>query len=189
MTNTVKKSGAPRQLESHIQALREKGKKTRDYVELAVRGSAQPLTTFEVANLVHQLSERKLDLVYVKKVLTDLVNEGVLQSRIETSEERTIRAGGKSVRGAMARLYWYGSKSTKRTDRVVVRGVMLTDDGADYTTWKNRNKDAGLLGRKKVQTGTLESIIDDLISNHVADLQARVADLENKLTGIKKALS
>lgn len=191
MTKT-KKGETPKQLAPHIEALRARGKQTRDLVELAVRGSLEPLTTFEVANLVHQLGERKYDLTYIKRVLEELAAEGVISSRIETEDERLLRAGGKSVRGAMAKLYWSGGKHVKRTTRVLVSGVKLDNDATQYTTWRHDGKPrkkAGLVARPKMQTGTLEGIVESMILEHVNKLQARVEELEKMLTAMKKAIN
>lgn len=193
MTKT-KKGETPKQLAPHIEALRAQGKQTRDLVELAVRGSLEPLTTFEVANLVHQLGERKYDLTYIKRVLEELAAEGVISSRMETEDERLLRAGGKSVRGAMAKLYWSGGKHVKRATRVLVSGVELNNEVTQYTTWRRSvertsKKTSGLVAKPKMQTGTLESIIESMILEHVGALQARVDDLENKLTAMKKAIN
>ena len=128
----------PVQLEPFIEARRARGKSTRDIVRFIVDATDVPLTALEVTNLAAQLNERVYDYNYITKILRELIADGLAISRIETNQERSIRANGRLVKGHNAALF-LGTSTGRivvptRTIGIAVPGVALgqRSDGIAY---------------------------------------------------------
>ncbi len=98
-------------------------------------GLEQPLTAREVRELAVQngLADgyKSFDGSLVRALLTELVNSGHVVTRVETLEERELRAGGRPASGLPAAVYAARLPGVHtppaRTERVVVPGVFLAN--------------------------------------------------------------
>ena len=89
----------------------------------------QPLSVLEVAELASREAGRAYDATYIRISLNQLVDDGKVSHRKETSNERTIRENGKPCRGLSASLYWAPAGPVPpRTVAEAVPGMTLRGD-------------------------------------------------------------
>lgn len=159
---------------------KEIGEQTRSNVLKVVSGSKQPLIVREVTYLYAEKFGRKFDESYIRTVLLNLVDEGLLHSRYETFDEAITRNNGKSIRGSHSALYFFapGNRHVMRT-MASIDGVKLTGKSKSKSKKSTHAKKStpARLATSKVQTGTLESM-----------LRERAIDLESELEAIYRLL-
>jgi hypothetical protein len=181
----------PVQLEPFIEARRARGKTTRDIVRFIVDATDVPLTALEVTNLAAQLNERVYDYNYITKILRELMADGLAISRIETNQERNIRANGRLVKGHNAALF-IGTSTGRvavptRTVGIAVPGVALgqRSDGIAYrythktkagkkTRASTRVLVSGLPSKPKAMTGDVAELLEQLIATRTEKLQSKL---------------
>lgn len=197
----------PAQLLPFFEERAAKAEDFRSTLELILLDASQPMTALETREAYVQLTGHEVDRNYVWQVLNDMTNAERITSRLETSDERKVRANGKVPRGSVATLFWAGTgKSPKRTEAVIVPGVMLGSGvkyngrfigkgGSGKKTAGRRiyspvvPKTSGLPKAKKAQTASIEAAIEALVFERTRELQAKLSRLEAKLYQIKKLSS
>ena len=158
----------------------------------------QPLTAAEVQAAIRKMTGHVYDISYTGTALSEAVRYGTVLCRLETMDERVMRAGGRTPRGSAARLYWLAAKGEipARTEAVVVDGIKLDTSGVSGA-WAKRNAKKRVAKRKpyvapkakakaSVPVNDANAILDAIIGQRVAALTAEIADLRDKLNAIAK---
>lgn len=157
----------------------------QDNIQLTLLESTQPLSVLEIQTSIGTLTGRNVDNVSVRNALQRLQDAGLVSKRTETVEERLIRSAGRAPKGYQASLYWAKGKTVPaRTVTEVVPGVKL-EIGGRRPGRTNKVKTAA-----KSQTADLqiERLIEIIVQERTAKLQARVAELEDRLAKIKRLI-
>ena len=167
-----------RLIELNKQRLENK-KTLLDLIELALVESNQPLTASELSHKLAQELQRDFDSNVVRVMLKELVSQGRVSTRVETSSERSTRAGGGRVRALHAMLFWApAGEVPERTVTEAVPGVTLSD---------RSGRPVGAKVKKKTveEVPASNEVIDLLIERIVAE---RTADLTRRLEAAEAAL-
>jgi len=148
----------------------------------AIEKTGQPLTVNEVRVLNKKLTGRLVDQSAIRARLARMVQTGLLVTRPETDEERILRGGGQTARGTAGMYFVAASRpKARRTVEIAVDGHRF--DHASSRRLHRPLKNAGLPRAKKVQTGS----VDEIIARQIAELQARIDELQKLQTGIKNS--
>lgn len=99
-------------------ARKEKAERKNRIAEFTQNEAKEPLVAEEVA------AESGYNISTIRKDLNELVAEGVLFARTETTEERQMRFGGETAWARRSMLYWKSEPVPERKTRVVVPGVV-----------------------------------------------------------------
>jgi len=201
---------APRKLNSALRRRVDQLSQThvalRDIIEHAVLSFDQPLSVAEVTAYVNEQLGEKYDKSTIRISLKELVSSGRLISRIETLNERTIRAGGRPANSRQAALYFDGQADEvpARTVLEAVPGVTLQRPGRrgsgslrKPTVRQARSKVAGKPGRvTKTQAreiveptgtdmGAVEFLIEKLVAARTEELQAELSEARARLVELE----
>lgn len=170
-------------IERNIQMFSE----LKTLVSLVLESHTEPLSAREVHVAVQTLADRKIDNVSVRNALRRLEKDGLVASRVETAKERAIRYGGAGARqtSGPARLFAFGKTVPTRTQVEVIPGERLKAGGRP-TGRKNKVRPARVAKVKTVQSFQVQDVIEALVQERTSKLQARVAELEDRLARIKK---
>lgn len=161
---------------------KEIGEQTRSNVLKILSGVKQPLMVREITYLYAEEFGRKFDETYIRTILLNLVDDGLLHSRYETSDEAITRNNGRAVRGSHSALYFFvpANRHVIRTaasiDGRKLTGANKSKKSKSKRAKKSKSTPARLV-TSKVQTGTLESM-----------LRERAAELESELEAIYRLL-
>lgn len=116
-----------------------------EFIELTLIESEQPLTIIELATKISNDLGRHYDPNTVRLLVKELRDAKKVSARIESTDERRIRANGKKVRNLVATLWWApAGEVPRRTVTEAVPGVILTDES----------------GRKRGSTGARKNLKD-----------------------------
>lgn len=156
----------------------EKGKSTRNAVHAALRSSDQPLIALEVKQKLaaHNIL---LDTSYVRAILMQLSEDGLIRSRTETSAERVIRMNGrKENRGKHlnVRYFWAGAgRFPARTDATEFPAT---------SQYRNTKKSFRPAKQVKIQTGSTLAptrAMAPTMLDRIARLEKQVAEIKSLL--------
>ena len=191
----------PTQLQPFIEARRMIGSSVRQGVKMVLDDAKQPLTVLEINRSTEQLLERHVDPSHIRLVLQELQTSGLVSTRVETVEERLLRANGKASRGYLATFYWTHSKRVPaRTVTEAIPGVSLEYQSKIARRAggkvgrpkgsKNKSKiSSGLVVTSNNATVEVSALIDEIVRLRTLELQAQISILETKLTAIKNTLA
>lgn len=180
-----------------------------EYVELVLTELDQPVTTYELSVKLSNDLGKKYDPNSVRLLLKDLLLMKKVAYRVESSDERRVRADGKKVRNLVATLWWapFGEVPA-RTVCEVVPGVILTDESGkkpgSIVKHKNITKkifldrenaeavasdtpsslDAGSLSGNTV----VSYLVDRLVEERSAGLRQELEDTKAELEALKKII-
>lgn len=120
----AKKIHSPLQL-AH-QARHAQGEALVRVVINVLADSSQPLTADEVAAAVSQATGHEYHFTHIRQIINACVKSGKISRRLETPEERSIRAGGKAY-AKQAALHWAPGieRVPARTVREAVPGFIF----------------------------------------------------------------
>jgi hypothetical protein len=169
-----------------VKARRAQGKLNEKMILDIVKSTKQPLSLLEIATEFMRRRDSKAASpthfsTYIKSVLSMYESQGLIVSRLETADERKIRANGHVPRGHVATLYMLASNGkARRTVTEALTGIKLKDTGytgeslGTYKYKKNKSK------KKKTQARSASTKQTD-----IEILQARIRELEAKLLAIQ----
>lgn len=163
-------------------------------IEVLLSEVTQPLSIIEIGEGLVRLTDRRVDKAYVRKVVYELVAEGKVSRRLETQEERNLRAGGKAPRGYCATLFSIGHKVPTRVEVQALEGVILDSSGKYGHQGRRRKKNfrpaskavrpvtvqrPGLVETPNALTDVIVKLIKDVINQ--GDFDQRIQRLEDTL--------
>lgn len=168
----------------------------------ALAKHTQPLTAAEVQAAIRKMTGHVYDISYTGTALSEAVRYGTVVCRLETMDERVMRAGGRTPRGSLARMYWLAAKGEipARTEAVAVDGIKLDTSGVSGAWAKRNAKPKKRVAKRKpyvapkakakasasAPVNDANAILDAIIGQRVAALTAEIADLRDKLNAIAK---
>lgn len=167
-------------------------------VHAVLASTNQPLSNGEIRVRCESTFGIKLDANHVQILLDKLVNDDKVFWRVETFDERVIRAGGvlTNTKGHLARLYAATTPVPART--TVLHDVVLGDSqvSGDKTPAraKTRKRKSARKRRHAQRAAQAQVKVPDLAASVAAvfnerdELVARVRVLEKKLAGIRDLL-
>jgi hypothetical protein len=170
----------------------------REEIQNILKKQSQPLTIVEIMTLVAQQTGRKVDKMTMHAHVKELVKEGNLISRVETPQERTLRANNRVTSGPLATLYITPRNWSKtvpaRTVAEAIPGVVLASvDDRRYrkSKAKKRGRPAGSKNKIKPEArGTdLNDIIAKLVQAHQSSVSQELEETREKLELTRKTLS
>lgn len=154
-----------------------------DIIELALAESEQPLTVNEIAGKLSQELKKEFDPNSLRLLLKELVADNRVSTRVETSKERSVRAGGGKVRALHAMLYWApAGEIPERTVTEVVSGVKLNDRSGRIPGTKIKKKSDDLPANNEV----IDLLIERIVTERTADLARRLEAAEDALARIRQ---
>ena len=170
-------------IEKKIQMFNE----LKSFVRTVLYSHQEPLSVLEIHVATEALAGRKINEISVRNALARLEAAGTITSRTETMHERLLRLNGKRNTSVQARLYAAGETVPDRTQAVVIEGVQLKSGGRRPGS-KNKKKTVIVKssGKKNLDYLTKKDLLDALVEARVKELQARVAELEDRLSKIKQ---
>jgi hypothetical protein len=172
------------------------GKGFNDIVYLAIDSSSQPLTAKELGVMLSREFGRDYNDSYIRLALNELTHEGKVFSRVETHDERSIRAGGQKVRAMAATLYSAVNPVPTRTLTEAVPGVRLNDESG--IPWSKTKKPISRPRQRDVVEFTettpavsagmeTNEMIDYLIGKIVAEKTAEIQkELDSAIAELKR---
>lgn len=154
-----------------------------DLIVLALAESDQPLTVNEITEKLSQELKKEFDPNSLRVLLKELVAQDRVSTRVETSAERTVRAGGGKVRALHAMLYWApAGEVPKRTVTEVVSGITLNDKSGRIPGTKIKKKSEDLPANNDV----IDLLIERIVAERTADLTRRLEAAEDALARIQQ---
>jgi hypothetical protein len=92
-----------------------------------MQNQTQPLSVTEITEMTDQKLGHRYHDSHVRIALNELVERGKLFTRDETSNERSLRAGGQKIRNIRAALYSTQNPVQARIEAEAVPGIFLSD--------------------------------------------------------------
>lgn len=170
----------------------------REQIQNILKKQAQPLTIPEIIELVARETGRKADKMTMYAHVKELIKEGNLISRVETLEERTLRAKNKVVTGKLATLYFtprtWSRTVPNRTVAEAVPGVVLSsvdDRQKRKPRAKKRGRPVGSKNKVKTETRTenLHDLVAQIVQAHQTSVSQELEETREKLELTRKTLS
>lgn len=190
-TTPVRRS-LPAKLRVHIDKLKKDHMLLADLISLVLEESSQPLTVTEITKLIEIKLEKKLDSNQVRVYLQELEKAGRVSNRIESTEERTIRANGVKVRALHAHLWWAPAGPVpQRTVTEAVPGIILLDTAgrkAGVKNKKNRAEDNLVTPESLSNTPVIDYLIDKIVNERTAAMREELDKTKEELEHLRKKL-
>ena len=158
------------------------GKKSHDTVLAALQDSDQPLTATEVHA---KLAARGMhfDDSYVRLMLRNLVKQNAVSTRLETPQERKIRVNSGDMRGAHLEAHYYWAPAGKVPRRTTPTDLPFGQTTRRKRKYKTAAKKTTTTAKRDDVTARVEALSSEL------SLLKRIAELENQLASVRKALN
>ena len=167
-----------------------------EYIELVLIESDQPLTVIELAAKVSQDLGKRYDPNTIRLLVKELKEAGKVSFRIESVDERRVRANGKKVRNLVATLWWApAGEVPQRTVTEAVPGVVLTDESGRKQGTPNsklkkifpKTKDAPET-TIPVANPVVDYLVEKLVRERTVAIQEELAQTKAELEDLKKLI-
>lgn len=179
-----------RKMNPKFEAIVERRRDVRDVVEQSITivldETKKPMTIAEVTAAVELLTGRHVDPAWLRTVIYKMVKSGLVSRRVETDDERLLRAGGRKARGYNAMLYFAGDKVPARDKTTVVDGVPVLDSSGVYGSGRKAGWKVEI-AKARPAKNTPKSVTDETpglveicqtLTDEIRSLKARVEALE-----------
>ena len=175
----------PEKLRSHIEQLQKDHALLLELIALILEESNQPLTVTEITRLIEIKLDKTIDSNSVRIYLQQLLATNRVSCRTESTQERSVRAGGAKVRALHAKLWWAPcGEVPERTITEAVPGIILSDKSGRQPGSKNKNN-VELVEVPSPVDISKNPVIDYLIEKIVAE---RTSSLQEELAATKSEL-
>lgn len=173
-TSPVRSRHLPQKLREIVERRTEEHNTLVDLMLLLLEESTQPMTVVEIAALIEQKLGKRVDSNLARIYLQQLEKQGKVSRRVETSDERKIRANGSKVRALHAQLWWApAGEVPARTITEAVPGIILTDESGRKagTPNKKKQKDEEVLVDNTMPSSSTSTnpVIDYLVNKLVEE--------------------
>jgi len=177
-TTPVRSRHLPEKLREIVEKRSEEHETLVDLLSLMLEESTQPLTALEVGILIEQKLGKKVDVNLARIYLQQLEKLNRVSHRVETTEERTIRANGQKVRALHAQLWWAPpGEVPARTVTEAVPGVVLIDTSGRKRGVGNKKKPVvELVDVDPKVSVSANPVIDYLVNKLVQERTQSIAD-------------
>lgn len=182
----------PEKLRRIVDARTEDHKTLLDLVNLYLQEATQPLTAIEVAALIQQKLGRKTDPNIARLYLQQLEKQGLVSHRVETSQERKVRANSQKVRALHAQLWWApAGEVPERTITEAVPGIILSDKSGRQPGKKNKNVESIEIVEASIPTSqnpVIDYLVNKLVEERTRSIQDELAATKEELNHLRKKL-
>jgi hypothetical protein len=170
----------------------------REEIQNILKKQSQPLTIPEIKALVSKETGRNVDKMTMYTHVKELINEGNLISRVETVEERVLRAKNRVTTGKFATLYitprTWSQDVPARTVAEAVPGVVLSstsDRRPRKPKAKKRGRPIGSKNKTKTEakTDNLHDLVAQVVKAHQTSISQELEETKGKLELVTKTLS
>lgn len=148
----------------------------------------QPMSVTEISEVLRQDYGLAQEQSILRKNLYALVSAGKVSRRVETEQERVLRAGGRSPRGYNAMLYTIGRHVPARVATQIIDGYVLDADGNFASSRYNsqrRYKAAAAKTKKKYKVKARPAIAVKPVTDNTPGLVARFKALTDEIRDLK----
>ena len=167
-----------------------------EFIELVLTESNQPLTITELTTKISQDLDKKYDPNSIRLLVKELQEQGKVSCRIESTDERRIRANGKKVRNLVATLWWApAGEVPQRTVTEAVPGVVLTDEsGRKQGTPNSKLKKIFPKAKDAPETimpaanPIVDYLVEKLVRERTVAIQEELAQTKAELEDLKKLI-
>ena len=167
-----------------------------EFIELVLTESNQPLTITELTTKISQDLDKKYDPNSIRLLVKELHEQGKVSCRIESTDERRIRANGKKVRNLVATLWWApAGEVPQRTVTEAVPGVVLTDEsGRKQGTPNSKLKKIFPKAKDAPETimpaanPIVDYLVEKLVRERTVAIQEELAQTKAELEDLKKLI-
>lgn len=187
----------PAQLVPHLEKKIQVGRETRDLVEMILLDSTQPMTVIEIREKMKQLG-RRYDQAYIRMIVNELVAAGKISGRMETQNERFVRANHRAPRGNPGMLYFApAGEVPARTEVSVVDGLILDSENRHAggrrkklkKLKKQRQAPVLIDSADRIDAGSISNLIEILVQERTEELRAKLKAAETTIAQIRKLIS
>jgi len=182
----------PEKLRSHIEQLQKDHELLLDLVALILEESEQPLTVVEITRLIEIKLNKTIDSNSVRVYLQKLGDANRVSCRIETSQERSIRAAGSKVRALHATLWWApAGEVPERTITEAVPGIILSDKSGRQPGSKNKKSVelVEVVSEEQISKNpVIDYLIDKIVSERTSSLQEELAATKSELERLQRKI-
>lgn len=182
----------PEKLRSHIEQLQKDHELLLDLVALILEESEQPLTVIEITRLIEIKLNKTIDSNSVRVYLQKLGDANRVSCRIETSQERSVRAAGSKVRALHATLWWApAGEVPERTITEAVPGVILSDKSGRQPGSKNKKSVelVEVVSEEQISKNpVIDYLIDKIVSERTSSLQEELAATKQELERLQRKI-
>lgn len=162
--------------------LKDIGRKTADAIHQIVVDSPVPLTINEINALFKEKTGRPMSREYMRARLEQLEAVGKITSRTETLDEVSLRS---DARGGAARLFY--TEHTPQSVRTQLPNVpQAALRSVRQHNRKKQQRRAKKAATSNYTTDSLAKALDVLYGDRTAALQARIKELEARLSQIAR---
>jgi len=182
----------PEKLRSHIEQLQKDHELLLDLVALILEESEQPLTVVEITRLIEIKLNKTIDSNSVRVYLQKLGDANRVSCRIETSQERSVRAAGSKVRALHATLWWApAGEVPERTITEAVPGIILSDKSGRQPGSKNKKSVelVEVVSEEQISKNpVIDYLIDKIVSERTSSLQEELAATKQELERLQRKI-
>lgn len=182
----------PEKLRSHIEQLQKDHELLLDLVALILEESEQPLTVVEITRLIEIKLNKTIDSNSVRVYLQKLGDANRVSCRIETSQERSVRAAGSKVRALHATLWWApAGEVPERTITEAVPGIILSDKSGRQPGSKNKKSVelVEVVSEEQISKNpVIDYLIDKIVSERTSSLQEELAATKSELERLQRKI-
>ena len=182
----------PEKLRSHIEQLQKDHELLLDLVALILEESEQPLTVVEITRLIEIKLNKTIDSNSVRVYLQKLCDANRVSCRIETSQERSVRAAGSKVRALHATLWWApAGEVPERTITEAVPGIILSDKSGRQPGSKNKKSVelVEVVSEEQISKNpVIDYLIDKIVSERTSSLQEELAATKQELERLQRKI-
>lgn len=182
----------PEKLRQIVDKRTEDHKTTIELVYLYLEEATQPLTAIEVAALLEQKLGKKIDPNLARLYLQELEKRGKVSHRLETTEERQIRANGQKARALHAQLWWAPAGDVPaRTITEAVPGIILSDKSGRRLGQKNKKIESIEIvevSSPASQNPVIDYLVDKLVNERTRAIQDELTATKEELDRLRKKL-
>ena len=182
----------PEKLRSHIEQLQKDHELLLDLVAIILEESEQPLTVIEITRLIEIKLNKTIDSNSVRVYLQKLGDANRVSCRIETSQERSIRAAGSKVRALHATLWWApAGEVPERTITEAVPGIILSDKSGRQPGSKNKKSVelVEVVSEEQISKNpVIDYLIDKIVSERTSSLQEELAATKQELERLQRKI-
>lgn len=182
----------PEKLRSHIEQLQKDHELLLDLVAIILEESEQPLTVIEITRLIEIKLNKTIDSNSVRVYLQKLCDADRVSCRIETSQERSVRAAGSKVRALHATLWWApAGEVPERTITEAVPGIILSDKSGRQPGSKNKKSVelVEVVSEEQISKNpVIDYLIDKIVSERTSSLQEELAATKQELERLQRKI-
>lgn len=191
-TTPIRTRHLPEKLRTIVNKRTAEHKALIDLIAIILEESDQPMTALEITRLTEIKLDKKIDQSVMRTHLQELEVLGRVSCRVESTEERKIRANGGKVKSLHANLWWApAGEVPKRTITEAVPGIILIESQGRKPGVKNKKTEskAKVVNNPPVsQTPVIDYLVNKLVEEKVRSIQEELNNTKEELERLRGKL-